>query len=549
MISERIVLSANQTKLKTGEVKFYNNFLPTLPAGEYSVLLTQEIEGGGLDKQQFKRAQEFEVAGPRFRLPEGEIHSVYPPPNGQEYYEGVLPQITFRKRTLPWERSVDSKAEDTEGFEVPWMALLLFEEQELQVSSNDRNDATRTRAVSRKTAEFLSPTNAYLPPLEKDGNNWINLEADLGDEDSCYTIDIDTATFESIVPKAKELAYLAHVREVNTDDKEFLGMHADGWFSVMLTNRLPKTPPMQRVEPESIEEKKGLNFARNIVHLVSLEGFIPYLEEEVSDDLKSDLETKSKVRLVSLASWEFYCKPPLESFTKLMENLDAGLLKLNTPINPNQSEKHAYLKTALDGGYVPLQYNLRNGEKTMAWYRGPLLPVINEYSPENKDEDIFFSVEASMIYDQQKGLFDLSQAVAWQIGRLLALNDAHFSQHLLDWKKKVNRKIDELLKRQELALRTEKNDQATTEAVTLDALELKNVRELMDSDFATDIFSENFLAQLAVAKSFFEKLEAPTLKEMELSNLPGILSKESFEEIMEAGQDLETGILNKIMGD
>ena len=531
MISDRIVLSENQTNLKTGEVKFYNNYLPTLPAGDYKVTLTQEVEGDSLDKKTYTREQAFEVAGPRFRLPEGEIHSVYPPANGQDDYKGVLPQITFRKRTLPWERAVNSKAEDTEGFEVPWMALLLFEEEELMVSRKNRKNSTRTRAVSRKTSELINPSgNTYLSP--------IGLKSGLGDEAECYTIDISVATFKDIVPKANELAYLTHVREVNTDDKEFLGMHADGWFSVMLSNRLPKTPPVESVEPGSLEEKKGINFARNIVHLVSLEGFIPYLED------KNALANSSKgrVRLASLASWEFYCKPPKEAFTKLMENLDEGLLKMNIPINTHQSEQHAYLKNTLDGGYIPLQYNTRNGEKTMAWYRGPLIPVINKYSPKLEDEDVFFSGEASMIYDDKRGLFELSQAVAWQIGRLLALNDAHFANHLLDWKKLVNRKIDELLKRQEIVARTATH----LDEQEADTLELEKIQQLMSEDFANELFSNNLLEQLAIAQEFFQKMEVPTLLEMELESLPGIIAKKTYQDIIEAGKNPEEGLLEAV---
>ena len=537
MNSDHIVLPENQTDLKTGQIKFYNNYLVKLPAGDYKVSLKQSIESDGLEEKVFVREQEFEVSGPRFCLPEGEIHSVYPPPNGEEYYEGVLPQIVFRKRTLPWERSVDSKSEKA-GFEIPWMALLLFEEQELLLGGQaDRKNASRTRAVSRSVEELKSPGPGYLPP--------INLNDGLADETSCYTIDISKNDFLALVPKASELPYLAHVREVNTDDKEFLGMHADGWFSVILSNRLPKTPPVQQVTEGSLEEKKGLHFARNIVHLVSLEGFIGYLEDKPHPKLRKT--AYQKVRLASLASWEFYCKPPMESFSKLMENLDADLLRLKT--EEKQLHKHPYLKTAFEGGYIPMQYCSRNGEKTMAWYRGPLIPVINEYSPEVKDDDVFFSVEASMIYDDQNGIFDLSQSVAWQIGRLLALNDTHFSQTLLDWKIKVNRQVDEMLKRQSLVLSEVVNTSSLPELDdSFEKLDLDKIQTLMKPDFATEIFSDNFLKQLAIAREFFEKLDsAPDLLEAELAGFPGILKTESYQNLLLQGKDPRQDLVKEIL--
>lgn len=526
MNTDKPAVSLHQTNLKPGEVKFYDHYKPKLPAGNYQVDVKQTIDGDGLDAPKvFERRQKFEVAGPRFRLPEGEIHSVYPPPNVEAHYEGVIPQIVFRKRTLPWERSLDSKDEN-DDFPIPWMALVVFEEEELPLSSAESQRATRTRAVSRPIKDMIQPGGNYLPPL---------LKSSLSDEENCYTIEIPKQNFKALLPKAEELSYLAHVREVNTDDKEFLGMHADGWFSVVLANRLPKTPP--EVRAGSVEELKGAKFARNIVHLVSLEGFIPYLENKPHANLKNSKYTK--VRLASLASWEFYCKPPEESFVKLMENLHCDMLK----VEHTNKVKDPYVKTALDGGYIPLQYHTREGEKTMAWYRGPLIPVINQYEPRDKDEDVFFSVEASMIYDDKKGLFDISQAVAWQIGRLLALNDAHFSQSLLDWKKSVNRKIDELLKRKELVVQEAVDTRSLSQTRSFEQLDQEQIHALMHPNFATHLFSDNFLKRLAIAKEYFEDLYTDEDRlDLELSNFPGMLSKDEYQELLERGEDPHEGI-------
>lgn len=535
MTPEKNVLSENQTDLEPGLIQFHDKYLPKLPTGKYAIHVNQTIKGDGLQEQGFERKQQFEVAGPRFCLPEGEIHSVYPPPNAEENFKGLLPQIVFRKRTLPWERSMYSVAE-TEDLQIPSMALLLFEEQELKFAKKDNpRKAIRTRAMMRSSEKLKNPGAGYLPP--------INLEAGLADEENCYTIDMSKSDFMALVPKAEELPYLTHVREVNTDDKEFLGMHADGWFSVILANRLPKTPP-EVVAEDDITKLSGVKSIRNIAHLVSLEGFIPYLEQEPHQNLNKG--KYKMVRLASLASWEFYCTPPEESFTKLMENLDVNLLKVeNTDTIQNE-----YVKTALDGGYIPLQYHIRNGEKTMAWYRGPFMPVINDYRPAIEDEDTFFSVEAAMIYDDQKGLFDISYAAAWQIGRLMALSDSHFSQSLLDWKKGVNRKIDEFIKRRDLAA---KQAVVTTslspEKTSSGAIELQDIQQLMSPDFATDIFSDNFLERLSIASYFFEKL---TYDEdhlgVELENFPGVLKKEIYKEILEEGEDPMEGLRKAVFG-
>ena len=70
----------------------------------------------------------------------------------------------------------------------------------------------------------------------------------------------------------------------------------------------------------------------------------------------------------------------------------------------------------------------------MAWYRGPLSPyqITGDFPLSSADPDsIYLNAQAAMIYDETTGLFDLTYAVAWQLGRLLALNDRHFAQELL----------------------------------------------------------------------------------------------------------------------
>ena len=532
MIPEKNRLSENQTTLKPGQIKFHNNYLPKLPSGKYAVEVTQTIKGDGLEQKAFRRTQEFEVAGPRFTLPEGDVHSVYPPANAVDNFRGVLPQVVFRKRTLPWERSIDSKVESANlKLEIPYIALLVFEPHELKVDKKDAKNITSTKAVARPTAKMKKPGSGFLPPLLEDG---------VGDEENCYTIDISISDFKAIVPKTEDLIQLAHVREVNTDDKEFLGMHADGWFSVMLSNRLPKTP--REVEAGSVEELAGIKHERNIVHLVSLEGFLPYLEKNPHSNLSNN--KYKKVRLTSLASWDFYCTPPEASFTKLMETLHVDMLKLEN----TDAIKSPYLKTAMEGGYFPLQYHIRNGEKTMAWYRGPLLPTINEYSPEVKDEDVFFSVEGSMVYDDKKGLFDLSYATAWQIGRLLALSDTHFSQSLLDWKKLVNRRIDELLKRKELI----ENQSVDTTSIadeesTFETLELQKIQKLMSHDFVTDLLNDNLLARLDIAEYFYDKLNFDgDHVDLELKTFAGFVEKEDFKKRLEEGKNPQTALIESI---
>ena len=52
---------------------------------------------------------------------------MFPPPGSLGEHSNVLPHIILKRSTLPWERQADPGDKN-----VPWLALLLFEEEEIQ---------------------------------------------------------------------------------------------------------------------------------------------------------------------------------------------------------------------------------------------------------------------------------------------------------------------------------------------------------------------------------------------------------------------------------
>ena len=68
-----------------------------------------------------------EVGGSRWSIDPLCVHSRTPPRNEQNVrLDMTLPKIVFQKKTLPWERTVDSSNEDAP------MGLLLLREDELE---------------------------------------------------------------------------------------------------------------------------------------------------------------------------------------------------------------------------------------------------------------------------------------------------------------------------------------------------------------------------------------------------------------------------------
>jgi hypothetical protein len=90
--------------------------------------------------------------------------------------------------------------------------------------------------VTQKAAELLTPSDPRIQ-----GPRNLKLEAGQTNDDLCNTIDLPAATFATVAPASDDLPFLAHVREVKTGGKETLSLKQDGWFAVVLANRLPAT--------------------------------------------------------------------------------------------------------------------------------------------------------------------------------------------------------------------------------------------------------------------------------------------------------------------
>lgn len=96
---------------------------------------------------------------------------------------------------------------------------------------------------------------------------------------------------------------------------------------------------------------------------------------------------------------------------------------------------HPVADQFLHQGFVPLPHYPRRGGKTVSWYRGPL--ATSEKRAGTLEKDIF-SVGTSdelIIYHTQAGMFDVSYAAAWELGRLLALQSKQFSVGLHKWRR------------------------------------------------------------------------------------------------------------------
>lgn len=433
--------------VKVGQIQFVEACHPPLVAGEYTASITQVIKESKdasvpWNSEPYTSNLAFSVDAPRFTLDPANIHSVYPPVNQTGRFDNALPHVVFTRRTLPWERTLDGEPPEWGKAFPPWMGLLLLEEDELLIR-DETGQETGGRYEVRSLPILNADTDSFLfPHPEKNSKNSV-LAPDLGqdgpgdgrdpetkfrsekwekekwqyEKQSCLAIDLPAELFKAVAPRDGDLPYLAHVRQVDTGNKEILGINDKGWFSLVIGNRLPRADKSHRA------------------FLVSLEGFQDRLKEEWAPG------PGQMVRLAVLGAWTFTCADS-NDFKARMDLLNFDPIKtpkskdrkqlpdswLHLPYKPCDDDSLAagdVVNGAYSRGYTAFNHAMRQGEKTVSWYRGPLVPL-NYDKPKQVQEPVSCADEL-LRYDPDTGLFDVTYGAAWQLGRLLALQNQGFA--------------------------------------------------------------------------------------------------------------------------
>jgi hypothetical protein len=403
-------LATTPGSVAPGQITFFDAIQPPLTAGPYTLSAQQAVNVTGETVPPYQAEQPFVVDGPRFAVPQSEIHSVFPPPNQAGAWLDLLPHVVFRGASLPWMRPLQPGVPEEGTGAAPWMAVLTVYDDEGPAGASPRMTAPAAVPV----AEVLSPTDpAVLPPC---------LPADAGNNGQPVLVtDMDLGFFQAIAPARGELPFLAHAREVHTGGKVLLGMDEDGRFSLVVGNRVAQ------------------NAGGSTALLVSLEGHQDHLAGSGAPAAcggGAPAQPYTRVRLVVLASWRFVSLATPGTFTAVMEALydpgNGGVGLLQLPGTPDAAGD-ATAGTALRMGFVALPNRMRVGEQATSWYHGPLAAT-----PTRRDTAYapYTFSDHAMYYDPATGIFDQGYAAAWQIGRLLALSDAGFAATLFNWRRR-----------------------------------------------------------------------------------------------------------------
>lgn len=473
-----------QPDLNPGEEQLYSFWAPSLTAGQTHRITAQQLidsEKQGEIPLQLDAEKTFKVEAPRYSLPADSIYSVYPPSGYSEEHR-ILPHVVLRDPHLPWERR-GSLWNETPSRRVPWLALLLFKQEELQLPAEDRNgDAslfppttqpvkqTASMAVRMTLGDLQAVQHVQSPVTETDASSNQTTMADF--------IFIQPHLFTSLFspfsksnqsipgpkPDASPYQFLSHVRKINTTGMAVAGTEDVGVFGIVVANR---SGPLDNTKATTVS-----------VHLVSIEG--------VEDNIKFPLASDTKyVALCSLHSWNYTVLPPdmlnvPNAFNSLGQTL--GLLRppheLIDPIRrnstPDTKAVSDRLATRLKEGYSMVRHRTQTGEITVALFRGPFTPTAVRRrwtAPKDSDSDLHRCSNSGIdlqILDRHVGIMDISYSVAWQVGRMLALADQAFTTALLRLRTAIHHKA--MAKAKEAVLLKRSQSAFVTRGVVLERL-------------------------------------------------------------------------------
>ncbi|HWD83038.1 MAG TPA: hypothetical protein VG497_29260, partial [Kribbella sp.] len=421
---------------RVGEMILYDYIRPPLTAGEYRMRVATDVAIEGTPQPLPGQDFFFDVEGPRFALAPTEVAGVFPPRNGHGPFDSALPHVALGRRTLPWERPLgDAYTAGADETPYPFLALVLFEQSECTI----RRDLALTDVV---------PNDVFVRLGRPGGIR-------------CDAVEADQQFLKEILPMPEELQLLTHVRQVNIDDRELAAGDSDGYFAVVMSNRVPRSGADYVCCLVSVEERTDLLPVTDYVG-GGFEVFEhPEIAEisEVTSLSKSSLGTSiiaaeadklakvspaalttalpattsgavtaagspkilgSKVftndtfsanavlhptaRLVLLHSWTFTCEGD-GTFRQLLQGLDVGMIGDVEP---------ASKLAVTDTGHIKIDVIDRLGAPEQSWYRGPLVG-----QPLTRDPlGPYHSADQARRVVAETGAENISYAAAFEAGRL-----------------------------------------------------------------------------------------------------------------------------------
>ena len=266
---------------QVGFFELYPSARPILKAGAYLLAVDHDLKATPPHNDPGELAVDgsdftLRVVSPRYTMPPDQILATFPPASAVGDWRQRLPQIVFKRRTLPWERDPDTVAprfSATPTTIPPWLALVVLAEGEAQLSG----DVPTSQCVTPGTS---------MP------------DVDDTDTSTGKYLEVRQSIVDTIFPTVEDVSLLCHVRKVNLDDTELALHDDDGYLSVVVANRLPQPGPDDADgNPTSL---------RYTAYLINLEGQLHSLPTHEVSDVTLDFV----LNMPELVMSESFIQPP-----------------------------------------------------------------------------------------------------------------------------------------------------------------------------------------------------------------------------------------------
>jgi hypothetical protein len=359
----------------------FSSFVPVVKAGTVeAITVTQSLDGRLA--QDGPATVHVRIDGPQTSLLADMIAGVYPAPGSDQSPDEFLPHVALTRRTLPWERQGPDAADDT-----PWLALLLFRESELRT------------AEQRKQAPAVSVTTLKVQALPDITTRTRLLNTlKIPGETEVATLTVPNSLLREVMPRQAELKLLCHMKRDVVN-----GVTVDN--AIVVGCRLPNASAPAGQKPE--------------LHTAVL------VSVERAPELFT-LPTTGSTTLLVLHHWTF--RPSQGGdFEQVMKSIryrpHGGVQRFgNLPAVVGAGET-----APLAGGFKGLidedgyfLTGVQHDQDVNATYRSPLHP----FKPPPRSSGFAIAAAPDEFAAAGQGApLDFSHAAAFELGRLLALND------------------------------------------------------------------------------------------------------------------------------
>jgi hypothetical protein len=437
--------SSDPPPLDPGYEELNSFYKPGLIAGPHTIKVSQNIAApagstGPDHSLVLSSTQKFNVVAPRYSLPSGEIHSIYPPQGHADHLD-ILPHVVVTDPLLPWERigspsenSHPSPPDEEQRNRVPWLALLTFTQDEVRLPTaqlagdgrtfpSDQVQST-TMAINMTINDLWNAkAGTVVTPISQN---------DIDKPDGTTKADfvfVPSALFTShvstcdpktglpvpgqIKPDVDRYKYLSHVRRINTAGMAVAGVEDNGIFGVIVSHRVG---PLGITQPQTV-----------VCHLVSIEGVEEFLTLPISAQY---------VGLCSLYSWSYQCLPSdsvnfYDGLRSIGRGADVLRVSPSTyqPLITSADSTKQRVGQRLRDGFTMSRYRVQTAETTAAIWHGPFVPTTVAYPLAEKSiwtSQSNFSTDLQIL-DKEIGILDITYSTAWQLGKTLAIQDQSFA--------------------------------------------------------------------------------------------------------------------------